>query len=109
MSNGLVWVAAFALLLAACGDDDGGGGGSLTDRCNDWCAERNAEDDCGADINCSASCAGLVANATSTGCENELDAFFTCSQGDVCTAGGGLVCNDENTALIVCETPDGGP
>jgi hypothetical protein len=97
--------------LAGCGgDDDGGGGGSIQSRCEDWCARRNADADCGAQVNCG-SCAAIAANAMS--CPAEADDLYDCFEAsdDVCPGPGQLDCGDENTVLILCENgtfADGG-
>lgn len=111
-----VWASLIgALLVAACGDDGGGGGGgSLTSRCDAWCERHNADEACGADYNCPASCGSIVGTANNTGCTAEADALFTCFEdtADLCPAGGAQPCAAENTSLVQCENgfaADAGP
>jgi hypothetical protein len=109
----IISIVTIATLGACGGDDDGGGGGSLQSRCEDWCARRNDDADCGPAANCPATCSAFVANAENTSCTTQFDALLDCfaASDDICTSGGSLVCGEENTELVLCENnavSDGG-
>jgi hypothetical protein len=102
--------AAWACVASACGGS--GGGASLQSRCESWCERRNAEDDCGADFSCSATCTSIILSAGDR-CRGTVEAFVSCSEAetDLCTTGGAIACMAENTAIQMCAVmpADGAP
>jgi hypothetical protein len=88
-------------MLSACGSSSK----TVEDRCNDWCARHNAEDDCGADFNCAPTCSAFQVNSQK--CPSQTDALLDCFEakpdGQICESNGTQACSAENTALTMCQ------
>ena len=96
------WIVCGVVVIAGC---DGASSASLDSRCTSWCERRNMDADCGAEINCPASCSSIILSAGER-CEGEVGSFLTCAEAsdDLCPDPSTIACRAESDAIAACST-----